>query len=85
MVATARSSTRTAVRLANNKFRWILTGQFSPHHREDDGGTIMREICEKLRLFAVNTCFKPSKENARNTGTATYCIQKSYVQPKNHR
>ena len=23
-----------------------LTGQFSPHHREDDGGTIMREICE---------------------------------------
>eukprot|EP01048_Picozoa_sp_COSAG05_P003723 COSAG05_NODE_179_length_14870_cov_351.155846_3_plen_317_part_00 len=58
------------------------TGRFSPHKRGDDGGELMMEIMQEFDLLASNTLFKPTNKEARNTGAATYCQSKSYVQPK---
>ena len=62
-----------------------FTGTFSPHARGDDGGSLMREIMAEFSLYAVNTVFQPDKRSARNTGNATYCMDKGYIQPANKR
>ena len=61
------------------------TGRYTPHKRGDDGGELMSEIMEEFSLIASNTLFKPTNKEARNTGAATYCQSKSYVQPKHKR
>ena len=40
------------------------------------------EIMQEFDLLASNTLFKPTNKEARNTGAATYCQSKSYIQPK---
>ena len=56
-----------------------FSGPYSPHGKIDDGGVLMKEIMAEFELRAANTHFKPTKSAARNTGTATYCRDKSYI------
>ena len=58
-------------------------GPYTPHAYPDDGGVLMREIMCEFELRAANTYFQPSRKDARNTGSATYCQSKSYIQPPN--
>eukprot|EP01048_Picozoa_sp_COSAG05_P016846 COSAG05_NODE_2222_length_3374_cov_153.524275_4_plen_81_part_00 len=37
---------------------------------------------QEYDLLAANTIFRPTRKATRNTGSATYCPSKSYVQPK---
>jgi exonuclease III len=70
-------------RLAKNDGR--RSGSFSPHSRADDGGALMLETMEEHDLLAANTFFQPSRQAARNTGSATYCMSKEYIQKKHTR
>ena len=45
----------------------------------------MLEVMEEFDLIEANTLFKPTRKAARNTGSATYCPSKSYVQKKHKR
>ena len=51
----------------------------------DEGGSQMQDIMQEFDLIAANTFFQPSKKAARNTGCATYCPQKDYIQPVHER
>ena len=69
-------------RVAKNTTR---TGPFTPHSTPDAGGILMEEFMQEYHLQASQTYFQPSRAAARNTGNATYCQQKDYVQPKHQR
>jgi len=70
-------------RLARNDTGYC--GPYTPHARPDDGGVLMRELMSRYQLRAANTYFQPTRTDARNTGAATYCQSKSYIQPPNQR
>ena len=61
------------------------SGAFTPHSTPDAGGIIMDEIMQECGLQASQTFFQPSRKAARNTGNATYCQQKNYIQTKHKR